>query len=453
MGLFEHFPYSNFHDLNLNWIISKIKNIEVITADVAEQSAAAVESAESAAESAESAAGSAATAQEQAELAVNSVQPILQTVATLNDEMDVFLNRHSGPSDETILFSSSTPVYAGTINLAEEPDTYDYIKIIWKHRYNICAQEFKREFLPFSGGGLRLHDALANVGTAQSNNNFELCSISLIRYTGQTTILNVPTAKLYDSSGYATGDVAESDNTGILQIIGIRNNADMEVVAARVSASGTEHTTLEDRLNSDIGNLNNLVTTDKTSLVNAVNSGFNELSGSIGDMSDLPEDIQPATLVEAIDKLDRADLDNYTDLNTKIGSLQALQTAAKNNLVSAINEIFNSGGGGGGSVIVDSALSTTSEHPVQNKVITNFIDNIVTVRRYAPVGAADYDRVTINHVDGTIETYDMPVMANGIIDVQNIPVSSAVTAGGYNPVNSRAVIAYINSLDATNTEY
>lgn len=28
MGLFEHFPYTNFHGLNLDWILSKVKNHE-----------------------------------------------------------------------------------------------------------------------------------------------------------------------------------------------------------------------------------------------------------------------------------------------------------------------------------------------------------------------------------------------------------------------------------------
>lgn len=28
MGVFEQFPYTNFHDLNLDWIIEKIKEIE-----------------------------------------------------------------------------------------------------------------------------------------------------------------------------------------------------------------------------------------------------------------------------------------------------------------------------------------------------------------------------------------------------------------------------------------
>lgn len=28
MGLFEHFPYTNFHELNLNWILQKIKEFK-----------------------------------------------------------------------------------------------------------------------------------------------------------------------------------------------------------------------------------------------------------------------------------------------------------------------------------------------------------------------------------------------------------------------------------------
>lgn len=28
MGLFEHFPYSNYHELNLDWILSKVKELQ-----------------------------------------------------------------------------------------------------------------------------------------------------------------------------------------------------------------------------------------------------------------------------------------------------------------------------------------------------------------------------------------------------------------------------------------
>lgn len=56
------------------------------------------------------------------------------------------------------------------------------------------------------------------------------------------------------------------------------------------------------------------------------------------------------------------------DLRSDLGDLDDLQTTAKNNLVAAINEAAQSGGGGG-SVTVDSAMSSTSTNPVQNRVI------------------------------------------------------------------------------------
>lgn len=77
---------------------------------------------------------------------------------------------------------------------------------------------------------------------------------------------------------------------------------------------------------------------------------------------------------------------------------------------------YGGSGGGGGSVTVDSTMSSTSENPVQNKVIYNALQS-------------------------KANSSDIPT------------VVSTITAGNTNPVNSVAVIAYINSLDATNTEY
>lgn len=55
---------------------------------------------------------------------------------------------------------------------------------------------------------------------------------------------------------------------------------------------------------------------------------------------------------------------------TLIGDLSNLNTTAKSNLVAAINEAFNSGS----SVTVDSALSSSSGNPVQNKVINSALN-------------------------------------------------------------------------------
>ena len=66
-------------------------------------------------------------------------------------------------------------------------------------------------------------------------------------------------------------------------------------------------------------------------------------------------------------------MNDVGDLRSDLGDLDDLQTTAKSNLVAAINEAAQSGGGGG-SVTVDSALSTTSQNPVQNRVITNALN-------------------------------------------------------------------------------
>ena len=63
-----------------------------------------------------------------------------------------------------------------------------------------------------------------------------------------------------------------------------------------------------------------------------------------------------------------------SSLKSDLGDLNDLETTNKSSLVEAINEVAESGGGGGG-VTVDSALSTTSTNPVQNKVITEALND------------------------------------------------------------------------------
>lgn len=96
-----------------------------------------------------------------------------------------------------------------------------------------------------------------------------------------------------------------------------------------------------------------------------------------------------------------------------------------------------SGGGGGGSVTVDSALSSTSENPVQNKAIYDALQGKANSSDLAAVATSG------NYNDLS----NKPA-------IPTVPMTkSTITAGDTNPVNSVAVIAYINSLDATNTAY
>lgn len=68
MGLFEHWPYANFHEMNLDWIIKKIKNVETAEAN---SQASAEASAESAAASQLSADASHQSAEDASESAAS----------------------------------------------------------------------------------------------------------------------------------------------------------------------------------------------------------------------------------------------------------------------------------------------------------------------------------------------------------------------------------------------
>lgn len=95
-----------------------------------------------------------------------------------------------------------------------------------------------------------------------------------------------------------------------------------------------------------------------------------------------------------------------------LGDLSDLTTTAKTDLVSAINEVNeHGGGGGGGSVTVDDALSTTSENPVQNKVITariNGLDSDVGTLRTSVQSKVDIQTVSalsdaVNDLDSDVQ--------------------------------------------------
>ena len=102
--------------------------------------------------------------------------------------------------------------------------------------------------------------------------------------------------------------------------------------------------------------------------------------------------------------IDRA----VAETDAHVGNLADLTTTAKNDLVSAINEVNEHGGG---SVTVDDALSTTSTNPVQNKVITariNSLDSDIGTLRTSVQSKADTQTVSaladaVNGLDSDVQ--------------------------------------------------
>lgn len=110
------------------------------------------------------------------------------------------------------------------------------------------------------------------------------------------------------------------------------------------------------------------------------------------------------------------------------------------------------GGSGGGSVTVDSALSSTSTNPVQNKVINTALNAKANTSSLATVATSGaYADLSGKPSLATVAT------SGSYSDLSNKPTipttSSTITSGGTAPVNSVAVIAYINSLNASDTAY
>ena len=90
--------------------------------------------------------------------------------------------------------------------------------------------------------------------------------------------------------------------------------------------------------------------------------------------------------------IDRA----VAETDAHVGNLADLTTEDKSSLVSAINEV-NEHGGGGGSVTVDSELSTTSENPVQNKVVTSAVQSKADIQTVSALSDA------VNGLDSDVQ--------------------------------------------------
>ena len=130
-------------------------------------------------------------------------------------------------------------------------------------------------------------------------------------------------------------------------------------------------------------------------------------------LSDLQTDIRQ------IDS-DVADLSELT--TTKIGDLTELTTEAKTDLVSAINEVNEHGGGGGGSVTVDSELSTTSENPVQNKVVTSAMRSKADIQTVSALADA------VNGLDSDVQSLQTAKTDKSYVDTQLATKASTATA-------------------------
>ena len=213
---FNRYPYTDFHELNLDWIISKIKEIKdsVIaaagSADAAAGSAeAAAGSAEAAAGSAEAAAGSAEDAAGSAEAAAGSAEDAAGSERNAKAYADNIADPVSGlvttwledniTEDPTVVIDTSLTV-AGAA--ADAKVTGDRISEIEEFTRN----KFKDEFNAFS------NCELSDNKIVNTNTDTRTTFYAVARFRSNDTNVIISTVKVINSTGRHSITVTPESN-------------------------------------------------------------------------------------------------------------------------------------------------------------------------------------------------------------------------------------------------
>ena len=164
-------------------------------------------------------------------------------------------------------------------------------------------------------------------------------------------------------------------------------NQDMSKIDAGIYAAKSE----ADTNSGSIGNLSNLTTTVKTSLVAAVNEVDAETAG-IGTLSNLTTTAK-TDLVSAINEIDAE--------AAKIGTLTDLTTTAKTSLVAAINEVD----GDVGNLSSLTTTAKTSSVAAINELDENIgtLSNLTTTAKSNLVAAVNEVNTPVDIITGGTE--------------------------------------------------
>lgn len=272
---------------------------------------------------------------------------VLAQIKKLGEEVTNFINLNTIKYADPILWDITSQYEANTIVV--DPQTGDaYISTTavprgvsldntsyWTKIYNYAdAINTIQEQIAVANEGLAttasanrvvgslvwLDGILYEVISSMNAGDAYVVGTNILQTTIETLIGNLSTLNTVDKDS-----LVDAINE-LLTTIGNLNTLESAIAAADiVTAINNSFLNLTTR----VGNLNNLNTTDKNNLVNAIN----EVLTVIGDLDNLESAIAASDIVTTINNA-------FLNLTTRVGNLNNLNTSNKNNLVDAINEVL-----------------------------------------------------------------------------------------------------------------
>lgn len=324
MGLFDQFPYTNFHELNLDWILKALKELEHTIDQF---------------------------------VAINALKyadPIQWDITSQYEKNTIVIDPQTGTA-----YISVQPVPIGVA--LTNPDywtvVFDLGSFVVRAAKNL-ANTYEAETTltatvntPAGGWlvwGDTLYKALVNITAGDSyveGGNIE-------HFTIEEVI-----GHLEDLNTTNKSNLVAAINEVAIEVLGkIGDLADLNT---------TDKSNLVAAINeviSNAGDLTDLTTTDKSNLVAAINEVLSTLNSTTGNLADL-NTTDKSDLVAAINEV------NTTGGGALalIGDLADLDTTDKSDLVAAINEVVNDIG----SVISSGAIITPEMYGAEGDGVTD----------------------------------------------------------------------------------